>query len=251
MVAFVLSLSVSAADDIISATSAWSSHTGTYDKKSYSAVSYLYVTYNQYSTGSSVQATTQINANGYTNCPAGYMGAQAKLYNDSGSLVQASTWVYNSGNGNALLAYYSKDYPNSKGSNFYSQGAIALYNGNGYSNNTTNRTPSLTLPMSVTLDPFSILPANSIYGINEAGQTYGSELYTSKLIDAPDLVAAVGVNGIEGYVYADDLMNAGRKSSPEDNDIIGDITISLYDEDGQTVIDEFVVLEGHASNWTQ
>ena len=55
------------------------------------------------------------------------------------------------------------------------------------------------------------------------------------------MIAAIGVDGVKGYVYDEDLTNVGLRKSI--NDAVSDIptSIPLYDEDGVTVIGEFPI----------
>lgn len=98
-------------------------------------------------------------------------------------------------------------------------------------------------------------PVSNQYLVNAAGQTYGSAMFAEARDDRPDLMAAVGNNGVSGYVYSADL----EEESPETLDealaqqemydaLIANWdgetpivirTIPLYASDGQTVIGEY------------
>lgn len=96
------------------------------------------------------------------------------------------------------------------------------------------------------------------YKVNDSGQTYGSGIYAVSFETEPDLIAAVGTDGTEGYVYAKDLhkdmpqtpeeavaqTNKLRKSQSlkrGSNETIVVDTIPLYDVDGKTIIGEFSI----------
>ena len=81
------------------------------------------------------------------------------------------------------------------------------------------------------------LNENNFYPVNRYGESYGSALLADIVGEDPDLILAVGNNGLSGYVRADEL-KADYDVPPEDN-----VTISVYDLDG-LVIDTFV-LNGH------
>lgn len=95
------------------------------------------------------------------------------------------------------------------------------------------------------------------YQVNEYGQTYGSGVYAVSVETEPDLIAAVGIDGTEGYVYAKDLQEDMPKTPEEavartqalkkvqSLKKSGEPTvikiIPLYEADGKTVIGEFAI----------
>lgn len=84
------------------------------------------------------------------------------------------------------------------------------------------------------------------YSVNEQGQTYGKGPYPAGPSQEPDLIRAVGENGVVGYVKSSDL-NGPSFSSPEEalahqetlHKAGGYELIPLYESDGETVIGEF------------
>lgn len=86
------------------------------------------------------------------------------------------------------------------------------------------------------------------WGVNDRGDSFGVE----NPLGTPDLIAVVATNGLEGYVYADDLAEANGSraaldfESPEEalawqEERRGaEIRIPVYLSDGETVIGEFV-----------
>ena len=72
------------------------------------------------------------------------------------------------------------------------------------------------------------------YPVNQYGESYGSVLLAEVIGEEPNLILAVGINGISGYVRADEL-KADYDVAPED-----DVAISVYDLDG-VVIDTFIL----------
>ncbi len=85
------------------------------------------------------------------------------------------------------------------------------------------------------------------YPVNENGQTYGSAPYGSGLSQdvEPDLLAAYGVNGLLGYVKSVDLrgpvFNSPQEAIAYQETHKGGRVIPLYEVDGVTIIDEFIV----------
>lgn len=97
-----------------------------------------------------------------------------------------------------------------------------------------------------------------VYSINELGLTYGSAVQAMSIEDEPDLIAAVGVDGTEGYVYKSDL-DGDLPETPEEaiayqaaidekmagatpgTPVVMDV-IPLYAADGVTVIGEFEII---------
>ncbi|GIP37022.1 hypothetical protein J31TS4_03020 [Paenibacillus sp. J31TS4] len=84
------------------------------------------------------------------------------------------------------------------------------------------------------------------YPVNEQGQTYGQGPYPPGPSKEPDLIKAVGENGVVGYVKSSDL--DPKVNSPEEavayqksKEGQGGITIPLYEADGKTVIGTFKV----------
>ncbi len=72
------------------------------------------------------------------------------------------------------------------------------------------------------------------YPVNQSGESYGSGLMAEIVGEEPDLIEAVGVNGICGYVRAEEL-EADYDVPPEE-----DVIISVYNLDGLEV-DTFVL----------
>ena len=94
------------------------------------------------------------------------------------------------------------------------------------------------------------------YQVNENGQTYGGlDPFSTIPQESPQLVAAIGLDGTEGYVYAEDLDGDQPKNPDEALVYMENLRqraaeaarsneeysryIPLYDSDGITVIGEF------------
>lgn len=85
------------------------------------------------------------------------------------------------------------------------------------------------------------------YPVNENGQTYGKDNDTG---NSPDLIAAIGENGVEGYVKQTDLMELGDANTLDEaieydkkRAVLASqgtyIEIPLYKNDGETIIGKF------------
>jgi len=89
--------------------------------------------------------------------------------------------------------------------------------------------------------------------VNSSGETFGSELAATSYEDRPDLIAATGVDGTEGYVRKTDL-DGEMPSSPEEavrmmnspEYLYTARVVPLYDSEGKKVIGEFEI--GSARN---
>ena len=85
------------------------------------------------------------------------------------------------------------------------------------------------------------------HGVNSAGETYG-QTDDPTYEDAPDLIEAIGTNGIIGYVRASELRQATAPagSLEEARDGSQALVLPVYLSDGTTRIGEF--LAGGSSN---
>jgi hypothetical protein len=110
--------------------------------REYRSMSYITVNDAPYPTfARSLAHTTDYQA-----VPAGYMGACARLYEDSGYLVASTSWVYNSQPHHRVLSDAAAVFP-TYGMSYYSQGITAAFDGYwSYVQYYTYRSPSLTYP---------------------------------------------------------------------------------------------------------
>lgn len=121
-----------------------------YAGSSWSPDGYFSVYGYDYSNRSYISTTTG-SYNGYTyiSCsnkqvPAGYMGAQSRIYNSSNdALVSYSSMAYS---GSTLWSFGSDSVYNSITSgSYYSKGLTKVYNGDGYGSYSTFQSPSQTV----------------------------------------------------------------------------------------------------------
>lgn len=100
-----------------------------------------------------------------------------------------------------------------------------------------------------------LISSGTSYSVNQFGQTYGSALYADTFDERPDLMAAIGDDGVAGYIYTDDLKSENPKTPAEavarqemyealianwdGQEAIVVRTIPLYESDGRTVIGDY------------
>ena len=87
------------------------------------------------------------------------------------------------------------------------------------------------------------------YPVNGRGETYGPAGY-EEWLGQPDLVTALGKNGVSGYLRQSEEEEAsgGSVRTPEEaiawTEYVrtrGPVEIPVYREDGETVVDWFVI----------
>jgi len=83
--------------------------------------------------------------------------------------------------------------------------------------------------------------------VNDSGQTYGDLAPGMTHETTPDLIRAIGVMGVEGYVLRDDLFVPVATNPDEavaSMSRVRDRTIPVYDVSGEVVVDSYVVNAG-------
>lgn len=169
-----------------------------------------------------VKSSTQVGA--------GYMGANVVLA--SGSTVVDRTQSFN-GIATSVMSVTTS------GSG-YSQ-----YHGymNGLALGASGYYQAFATTSTITISAYSALDHNG-WKVNSAGLTYGALNYlTDDGYGLPDLIEVLGINGNVGYVYKS-AWNSVEASTPEEAlELIeqGSVTLPVYDYEGQTVIDSFIV----------
>ena len=87
------------------------------------------------------------------------------------------------------------------------------------------------------------------YDVNDNGETYGSALSDYTIGVEPDLISAIGTNGIKGYVKSTDLTpnyNSPEEAIEEQMVANGDTRIiPLYDYNGTTILGEFELVTNY------
>lgn len=168
---------------------------------------------------------------------AGRIGVESRLFRAGGNLASAAK-VISKKKCASVTAGASYKIP----SNAYVKGVQATATGfvwrpkmESYTSFTCAKTPYAMASKAKT---------QIEYDVNEADQTFGN-LYLATVYEMipPDLVAAEGISGQEGYIYYADL-EATTPSSPEEAVRMAggaSVRIPVYLADGVTKIDEFEV----------
>ncbi|MED1788152.1 peptidase [Brevibacillus laterosporus] len=193
--------------------------------------------------GKTIEAVNHISAS--KNVPTGYMGGQALLFTSSGDLRNASSMTYNS---ESLAGFYVYSPRTTTGNSYYAQSKAEFYNGDGYTKFTGYKSPIQSHPRLLSSSKSENPMMREIYDVNGNGETYGSALSEYTIGVEPDLISAIGINEVKGYVRADDLTpdvssieEAIDETSKNDNIR----TIPLYDVDGTTILGEFELITNY------
>lgn len=200
------------------------------DKTTKTVGGYTY-TYYSYIQRWSPKLSARVHAIANKTVPIGYIGTRARMYRADGGLEGAADWTYNDDPlvGQDTYIYVEVD-PDEY---YYSKGQVCFYNGNGYTTYTTNASPNMSLGTS------RYLPTVTT---NEHGDIYGPEIFLEAIGIEPDLIYAIGVNGVEGYVKATDLEVPVAETPAEAvQQVRVNRTIPLYASDGISVIGSFVI----------
>ncbi|MGE6575952.1 hypothetical protein [Paenibacillus xylanexedens] len=199
------------------------------DKQEATVKDYTYVYYSQSSDAGSTTFyayTTIASKYASEEIPAGYMGAQARVYDSTDTLRAYGATEFSPAK---QLVFTTSTGTSTKGS-YYSYGLVKMYTGNGYTTKYAYKSPIITI---------NRLSSAPEYKINQNGETYGAGNLAALIGYEPDLIAAKNDEGIEGYVRAKELFP--DYSSPEEalaaENNAG--SINLYDKDGQNVLGSF------------
>lgn len=171
--------------------------------------------------------------------PAGYLCAFVCLHSSSGV---ASTNVSYNTNANTFtqaitnMSGYSSYYVTGSGSvwrpalnDYYSIGDI--------------KTPMAAKSRSAGIE----MKTEISYAVNEEGMTYGNMLAAEANGGRlPDLIEANGLSGHDGYILLDDMEECLADNPSEALELMkmGSTTIPVYEVDGKTIVDEYLVTYG-------
>ena len=164
------------------------------DVSYYSVYSALYVGIEPcWRAGTWIRADRTVSAN--------QMGANSRLYYGDGSLRIDTGFVFNSSSD--YFTFSTTPYVYGAGS-YYSWGQVRVWNGYQWVTDNCEKTQTIgrSNTMAALLDT---LNENGGYPVNERGETYGSAMLSDVVGCEPELIDAVGTDGIRGYVRADDL----------------------------------------------
>lgn len=172
-----------------------------------------------------VVASVKVKSANGNAIPGGNIGMQARLYNQSLQLVGASVFYYTKEE--VLEFNMLASASGSEASTYYAQGVVDLYN-NYTGLYTTNYTDYVT---------------NGTASIGKDDVPYGSGLVVDDDSELPDMISAVGVNGVGGYIRNEELL--GNFTLFKDADLYTEVSengmyLPVYDLD-TNVVDVFFV----------
>lgn len=191
---------------------------------------------------SQLAARTYVGVTSGKSVPIGYIGTKAKLYSTSGVLVASAGWSYNTVAcwGHSAPVYH-KTSETPKYTYYYSKGQIQLYNGSGYTTYNCYASPNMSSTVS-----------SNIISVqrNSDGEIFGSEIFLNSIGVEPDLILALGTNGIEGYVRSADLDREYVPKNPTDALMHQEQAheIPLYAEDGKSVLGSFAIQKNESDS---
>lgn len=166
--------------------------------------------------------------------PVGYMGARARVYNEDRELVEYSDWRSNTVVDNFIVVAFEYRPTGT----FYGRGEARLYTG--------TKTEVVDCPETVMISGRSYATNESItafegvteYAVNAAGETYGSAMMADVIGYEPDLISAVGDNGVSGYVRRDDFnpeINNPKEAYEYTINHTEPSVIAVYDLEGNVI----------------
>lgn len=133
--------------------------------------------------------------------PAGCLGTNAILCNGDGDVIESTGTIYNT---NADYFTYALTTHGGYDDEVYSQGQATVVN--GVDRLTFDLPKTITRSRSALVNSLmDTLEADNTYPVSASGETYGSVLLADVVGAWPDLLSAVGDDGVCGYIRADDL----------------------------------------------
>lgn len=178
----------------------------------------------------------------YTNVPAHTIGARARVYDGNSQLLAQTDMMYNTRDIYFMVA--SVDVPGT--GVIYSKGEVSIQTESSYTFQTLNCLPTKSVnggAKSYANFSEEAIQTMATYGVNDKGETYGSSMFSERNGGNPDLISAVGNNGLSGYVRDDELnlpVNTPKEAKIFQENMPTTRTIPLYDLEGN-VIDSFTV----------
>lgn len=170
--------------------------------------------------------------------PAGWLGARTMLYNQN-ALQLAGNVAYSTFDTQYFTTwaqYKSLQYPS-----YFAAGYVYGYHLGGYKSSYLPQTPYSQMALST--DELAV----DTYPINDNGMTYGSGLSAEFVGTPPDLIASIGINGVEGYTKQSDLdalMPSGPEEAVQAYSAERVVAIPVYAVDGDNIVDLFEITIG-------
>lgn len=209
------------------------------DRAEYTAGQHTYEYWSSLYTRTPNVAAAWIHEADSVNVPVSYMGVQARAFDADKKLIEKSDMLYNDVVTNFAYAAIEVRYTG----RMYSQGVVEMYNGKDYEVKECPMTVKVIGGRSASVEVCSVPEDVAEYEVNDRGETYGSLMYSDIIGYEPDLITAVGDNGLSGYVRSNEL-NIKVKNPKEAMEYMKNLadsrTIPLYDIDGN-IIDSFTV----------
>lgn len=165
--------------------------------------------------------------------PTGYMGINSQVMRQADKKIIVQTgMIYNT------TPYYFVEYATA-----YTPftgfvcgcGEVEIYNGTGYYKAKAPQTPYADSTSTNRVSSSTELNKFIDYPQNSSGQTYGSKFYAEQAGGDPDLISAVGVGGVEGYIKSEDLnpkVNNPMEAMEYMVNFNSNRVIPLYDKEG-------------------
>jgi len=180
----------------------------------------------------------------------GDIGVRARLFK-SGALCEAVGYKYSS-TGTASLTLGTTA---TCGTGSYnSHGFTAVWDGSKYREALTFPSNPLdwTAPAARSATTSESETTTVESGTNAAGQSFGPGDTAPSDAELPDLVAAIGTDGVQGYILKQDLDSGAtspaeasklRKQNIDGTEVFGSApkTVPVYAEDGTTQVSEFAI----------
>lgn len=166
--------------------------------------------------------------------PAGALGASAMLCDNTGATIASTEMTYTT---SSIYFAFSVTRTRSYPTPVYATGTVCVvYNGQEMRYDTqkteTYGRSALVASLAENLDK------DGNYPVNAAGESYGSALLSDVVGVKPDLITAVGEDGVRGYIRSDDIYP--HLTSLEEIMLYKDIqdeiaSVPLYDLNGNVI----------------
>lgn len=162
------------------------------------------------------------------NPPIPYIRYQARLFNSTGRLQLASSVVYSYTDNcpRAITGFWEGDRAFSRGWTWVKDFEDNEEQRPLYATQTVYMGRSASEGSRILASLETSLDDNNQYPVNQVGESYGLAVLADIVGEEPDLIAAVGVDGNEGYVRAEEL-SADYDVQPDEV-----VLIPLYDVNG-------------------
>lgn len=194
---------------------------------------YTYKYWSALYVGTGFRASTYVQVtNG--DAPAGYIQTKARLFAEDGSLLTetelkttrtATNLEFSTTRSSAAQAAYSR-------------GLVGFQDRYGsYTTHDAPRTETRSRAVNEGL-LLQWLDEDGAYRVNQNGETYGSELLNEVVGASPELIAAVGVDGVRGYIRMEDRipdLSTPEKLAAHEAQMTQDREIPLYDVNGNVI----------------